>query len=90
MPVRIKADPERKPEEAPHEPRWRFDCGRCKFSWCCGMCCHCNLRKTDYPDTPDYRKLEVAQARWDWRTSKGYYAIHKERPEGKPPKKWDE
>lgn len=80
---------ERKPEKAPHAPRYRFDCGRCKFSWCCGTACHCNLRKKDYPDPPDERKLRVAQDRWDWRTRTNGYAIHKTRPETVP-KNWDE
>ena len=22
-------------------PRWEFDCGHCRFSWCCGPVCAC-------------------------------------------------
>ena len=22
-------------------PRWKYDCGHCKFSWCCGPQCAC-------------------------------------------------
>lgn len=47
-----------------HEPRWRFDCSRCKFSWCCGPRCACNVRK-DVPPPPerlDEMALEVLRA----------------------------
>lgn len=26
------------------EPRWEFDCGHCKFSWCCGPMCACHAK----------------------------------------------
>ena len=32
-----------------HAPRHRFDCGRCKFSWSCGLLCACALRQPDPP-----------------------------------------
>jgi hypothetical protein len=37
----------RSPQEAvdrPHTPRFLYDCGNCKFSWCCGYGCVCALR----------------------------------------------
>lgn len=26
-------------------PRWEFDCGHCRFSWCCGPVCSCGRWK---------------------------------------------
>jgi len=34
----------RQPEK--HEPRWQYDCINCKFNWCCGYLCYCNLMHT--------------------------------------------
>jgi len=45
------------PKGMEHSPRHRFDCGRCKFSWCCGLACQCNLRKSDYDAPPEEVKL---------------------------------
>ena len=59
-----------KPDSAPHAPRYRYDCGRCKFSWCCGTTCACNLKKKDHPEPPNTRKLQVAQDLWDWRNGR--------------------
>ena len=42
-----------------HDPKHRYDCGPCKFSWCCGLTCGCNLSKAEYPPPPD----EVKEAR---------------------------
>jgi hypothetical protein len=33
-----------------HNPRYRYDCENCKFSWCCGYSCACGLY--GYPDPP--------------------------------------
>lgn len=82
---------ERKPDDAPHAPRYRFDCGRCKFSWCCGTTCHCNLKKKDHAEPPDKRKLQVAQDRWDWRDGREPKINWGNRPtSGKIPKNWDQ
>lgn len=51
--------------EVYHDPRHVFDCGRCKFSWCCGPTCACILKKKDLMPPPSERILEVAQLRID-------------------------
>ena len=45
-----------------HNPKHQFDCGNCKFNWCCGPCCYCNLKKS-HPPAPDERIDEVAKLR---------------------------
>ena len=44
-----------------HRPRYQYDCKNCKFSWCCGPDCSCNLRRSvhNYPDPPRKRQDEV-------------------------------
>lgn len=45
-----------------HEPRHRYDCERCKFSWCCGPTCACILtRNKSIPQAPEERLVEVAR-----------------------------
>ncbi len=34
------------------QPRYKYDCGNCKFNWCCGYTCACILK--DLPDPPDW------------------------------------
>jgi len=51
-----------------HDPRWQYDCGRCKFSWNCGPACDCVLK--ELRDPPPKRRVEVDQALRDWRNSK--------------------
>jgi hypothetical protein len=46
-----------KPKHAAHAPRHRYDCGRCKFSWNCGLSCGCVLLKKDYDAPPEEVKL---------------------------------
>jgi hypothetical protein len=53
-----------------HAPRHKYDCGRCKFSWCCGPCCGCLLREAARP--PRERALEVVDSLTTWRRSRGY------------------
>jgi len=43
-----------------HEPRYRYDCGRCKFAWCCGPQCDCVLKGMQQP--PKERRAEVDRA----------------------------
>ncbi len=44
-------------ENKDHQPRWKYDCTRCKFDWNCGPLCACIL--SEHVDPPDNRKLEV-------------------------------
>lgn len=32
-----------------HNPKYRFDCENCKFNWCCGPTCTCNLNNVPEP-----------------------------------------
>ncbi len=41
-----------------HQPRYQYDCGRCKFSWCCGFKCWCIYKHT-LPDPPRTIKKAV-------------------------------
>lgn len=43
-----------------HNPRWKYDCGNCKFNWCCGPTCHCGLHRL--PEPPRERQDEVDAA----------------------------
>lgn len=36
-------------ETRTHNPQHRYDCGRCKYSWCCGLLCACSLRSLGPP-----------------------------------------
>ena len=46
-----------------HCPRWRYDCGRCKFSWNCGPLCACALGNPfSLAPTPPKRQREVDAA----------------------------
>jgi hypothetical protein len=36
-----------KKKEPKHNPRYPYDCERCKFSWCCGYKCACVLRPNE-------------------------------------------
>lgn len=48
--------------ESKHKPRHRYDCERCKFSWCCGPTCACVLtRDNNIPQAPEERLIEVAR-----------------------------
>ena len=40
-----------------HEPKHRYDCGNCKFNWCCGYSCACSLR--DLPEEPEWLKKSL-------------------------------
>jgi hypothetical protein len=51
--------------ESGHNPRWKYDCERCKFHWCCGPTCYCGLR--DLPRTPPERMREVRNAERRWK-----------------------
>ena len=43
-----------------HNPQYRFDCEHCKFNWCCGILCACDL---DLPDPPSNVRMKVNDAR---------------------------
>jgi hypothetical protein len=47
-----------------HQPRWPYDCARCKFSWSCGELCACNVKKGK---TPPKRQAEVDTLLATWR-----------------------
>lgn len=40
-----------------HNPRYKYDCDRCKFNWCCGPLCRCVLK--GYQNAPPHRMKEV-------------------------------
>ena len=52
----------RLPEANDHAPRHRYDCGRCKFSWNCGLACGCVLKRGEYDAPPERVKMERLRA----------------------------
>jgi hypothetical protein len=52
----------RKSKNQPHDPQHSYDCGRCKFSWCCGYTCACHY-KYRLPAPPDSIKRLIEKAR---------------------------
>jgi hypothetical protein len=52
-----------------HNPRWLYDCDRCKFHWCCGPTCYCVLH--DLPHPPPERQREVDRLTEEWRAKRG-------------------
>jgi hypothetical protein len=40
-----------------HNPKHRFDCGNCKFNWCCGYTCACKLN--DVPAEPQWLRKQL-------------------------------
>lgn len=42
-----------------HKPKHQYDCGNCKFAWCCGPQCACNV---SWPQAPKQRMKEVKRA----------------------------
>jgi hypothetical protein len=61
---RLTVVTEREREDG-HEPRWEYDCERCKFNWNCGPTCRCLIRGPHYahlPATPPRRQREVDAA----------------------------
>ena len=44
-----------------HNPKHKYDCGNCKFNWCCGYLCACNLKES--PEPPEWlqRQLKAIQ-----------------------------
>lgn len=53
--------------EFKHDPRHRYDCGRCKFNWNCGILCSCVLSDA-YGSPPKSRAKEVEEAHIQWLT----------------------
>ena len=46
-----------------HNPRYAYDCKRCKYNWCCGFTCKCAIEAgNDYPMPPRSRQKEVNDA----------------------------
>ena len=46
-----------------HNPRYIYDCERCKFNWCCGYTCACILEKPPrLPEPPIDIKIAVDTA----------------------------
>jgi len=35
-----------------HNPKYKYDCGNCKFNWNCGLTCSCVLK--DVPEPPPW------------------------------------
>jgi len=57
-----------------HNPRYLYDCDRCKFNWCCGPLCACALNlgaDRGFKENPK-RQAEVEKLQHNWRKSKGY------------------
>lgn len=46
------------PEKENHNPKHKYDCGNCKFNWCCGYTCVCNLK--NYPEPPEWLQKQLA------------------------------
>jgi hypothetical protein len=43
-----------------HNPQYAYDCGNCKFSWCCGFTCGCIAQRGGkLPDPPIKVQLSV-------------------------------
>lgn len=49
-----------------HSPRYRYDCGRYKFNWNCGLLCACVLPASKYSPPPKSRDEEVKEAQRQW------------------------
>lgn len=47
------------------EPRWKYDCFHCKFSWQCGPCCQCNSREQRHTEVCCYSALRIDNRRDD-------------------------
>lgn len=65
----------KKPKEKPHAPRYPHDCGRCKYSWCCGPPCVCQIQlnrkygKNSLPEAPmDVKLAANAYTHNYWKT----------------------
>jgi hypothetical protein len=50
-------------KEINHSPRFRYDCKRCKFSWCCGIRCACVLRRSEFSNPPKEIQNQVIAER---------------------------
>ena len=50
-------------------PRYYYDCGHCKFNWCCGELCAC--LPYGLPKAPAYRNRQVAALQAFWRKHHG-------------------
>jgi hypothetical protein len=48
-----------------HDPKYLYDCDNCKYSWCCGPTCHCDIgrQKPGIAMPPIKRREEVDAAR---------------------------
>ena len=44
-----------------HNPQYKYDCDNCKFNWCCGYVCACNLRQLPEPPEHVVQKVKEAQ-----------------------------
>lgn len=56
-----------------HQPRWQYDCERCKYGWLCGPATWCLLYTSSqaagverFPDPPEERRREVEEVRKRW------------------------
>jgi hypothetical protein len=45
-------------------PRHQYDCGHCRFAWCCGPLCACF---GCWPKAPPERRRQVAKMQANWR-----------------------
>ena len=40
-----------------HNPQYKYDCGNCKFNWCCGYTCSCLFH--DLPAPPEWLQKNI-------------------------------
>jgi hypothetical protein len=59
---------ERRWRKANRLPLYAYDCGKCRFNWCCGPLCAC---LPNLPATPPERVKEVMRLQAEWRKSRG-------------------
>ena len=53
-----------------HEPRHEYDCSRCKYGWCCGLLCSCELHRFGAPKAPRVVADAVEWFQEKWRKGK--------------------
>jgi hypothetical protein len=53
------------PEGQGLTPRYQYECGHCRFNWCCGPTCWC-LFRGKLPEPPVERAREVERTQREW------------------------
>lgn len=64
-------------------PRHLYDCGHCKFNWCCGPLCACFPGK-QLPPAPYALGVAVERLQNTWRRSRAIGNAHWPAPPAKP------